>query len=178
MVITLGVFAQTSVKGKVIDASTSEPLIRVTLYDEVSGSGATTNFDGTFTLSINGKCKYTVSYIGYESQTIALSEKSKDLVIKLQEESIGLKDVVVTSSIAIARKTPVAVSTVSVQSIEQKLGTQEFPEILKSTPGIYATKQGGGYGDSKVNLRGFKSENLAVMINGVPVNDMEWSLLV
>jgi outer membrane receptor for ferrienterochelin and colicin len=67
----------------------------------------------------------------------------------------------------------VAVSTVKAADIEAKLGTQEFPEILKSTPGVYATKTGGGYGDSRINLRGFGSENVAVMINGVPVNDME-----
>jgi iron complex outermembrane receptor protein len=44
---------------------------------------------------------------------------------------------------------------------------------LKSTPGIYATRQGGGFGDSRVNVRGFDMTNTAVMINGVPVNDME-----
>ena len=57
--------------------------------------------------------------------------------------------------------------------IENKLGSQEFPEILKSTPGVYATKSGGGFGDGRLNLRGFNSENVAVLINGVPVNDME-----
>ena len=58
-------------------------------------------------------------------------------------------------------------------AIENKLSTQEFPEILKSTPSIYATKQGGGFGDSRVNVRGFESENVAVMVNGVPMNEME-----
>jgi outer membrane cobalamin receptor len=38
---------------------------------------------------------------------------------------------------------------------------------------VYATKSGGGFGDSKINIRGFAQENVAVMINGVPVNDME-----
>ena len=66
-----------------------------------------------------------------------------------------------------------AVSTIKAADIERKLGTQEFPEILKSTPGVYATKSGGGFGDSRITLRGFNSENVAVMINGVPVNDME-----
>jgi len=80
----------------------------------------------------------------------------------------------VTSSVAIRRKTPVALSVIDPIMIENKLGTQEFPEILKSTPGIYATKQGGGYGDSRVNVRGFEAPNTAVMINGVPMNDMEW----
>jgi outer membrane cobalamin receptor len=53
------------------------------------------------------------------------------------------------------------------------LGNQEFPEVLNTTPSVYATKSGGGFGDSKINIRGFAQENVAVMINGVPVNDME-----
>ena len=94
--------------------------------------------------------------------------------VKLKSTTIELKDVTVTSQIAIQRKTPVAVSNISFETIEEKLGNAEFPEVLKSTPGVYATKSGGGYGDSKINMRGFKSENIAVMVNGVPVNDMEW----
>ena len=72
-----------------------------------------------------------------------------------------------------ARKTPVAVSTVDPVFIEERLGSQEFPEILKSTPGVYVTKDGGGFGDSKINIRGFKTENVAMMVNGVPMNGME-----
>ena len=84
-----------------------------------------------------------------------------------------LADVTITSSVAVARKTPVAVSTVDPVFIEDRLGSQEFPEILKSTPGIYTTKDGGGYGDAKTTVRGFKSENVAMMVNGVPMNGME-----
>ena len=35
------------------------------------------------------------------------------------------------------------------------------------------TKAGGGFGDSRINIRGFNQNNIAVLINGVPVNDME-----
>jgi outer membrane receptor for Fe3+-dicitrate len=38
---------------------------------------------------------------------------------------------------------------------------------------VYATKSGGGFGDSRINIRGFDQKNIAVLINGVPVNDME-----
>lgn len=93
--------------------------------------------------------------------------------IALETESIGLGDVTVTASVAVSRKTPVAVAVIDPVAIENKLSTQEFPEILKSTPSIYATKQGGGFGDSRVNVRGFESENVAVMVNGVPMNEME-----
>src|SRR5690606_35103683 len=46
-------------------------------------------------------------------------------------------------------------------------------EILKSTPEVYAHKGGCGFGDSEMRLHRFNSENIAVMINGIPVNDME-----
>ena len=49
----------------------------------------------------------------------------------------------------------------------------EFPEIMNKTPGVYATKQGGGYGDSRISLRGFDQRNTSFLINGQPVNDME-----
>ena len=45
--------------------------------------------------------------------------------------------------------------------------------LLNSTPGAYATESGGGSGDSRVNIRGFDQRNIAVMVDGVPVNDME-----
>ncbi len=77
------------------------------------------------------------------------------------------------ADIAKDRKTPVAVSTIREAVIVEKLGNQEFPEILNTTPSVYATKSGGGFGDSRINVRGFDQRNTAVMINGVPVNDME-----
>ena len=115
-------------------------------------------------------------YVGFKDLKKKVTPKGNlvDLgVIRMEPDAVILKDVTITSSIAVARKTPVAVSTLEPAFIEEKLGTQEFPEILKSTPGVYATKDGGGYGDAKVNVRGFKSENVAMMVNGVPMNGME-----
>lgn len=48
-----------------------------------------------------------------------------------------------TTSFVRDRTTPVAVSTIEPHIIVEKLGNKEFPEILKSTPSIYATKTGG-----------------------------------
>src|SRR5699024_4140739 len=116
------------------------------------------------------------SYIGFLDWKQKITKKGdvNQGVIKMNQDAVALADVTITSSIAKDRQTPVALSSVDPVFIEEKLGTQEFPEILKATPGVYATKQGGGFGDSKINMRGFKSENIAVMINGVPMNDMEW----
>tara|TARA_B100001059_G_scaffold224016_1_gene249656 strand:+ start:214 stop:2754 length:2541 start_codon:yes stop_codon:yes gene_type:complete len=91
-------------------------------------------------------------------------------------DSISLEEVVVTSGvidIAKERETPIAVSNISAQEIQLKVGNLEFPEIMNKTPGVYATKQGGGYGDSRISLRGFSQRNTSFLINGQPVNDME-----
>ena len=102
----------------------------------------------------------------YYAQTV------KDTV---DSRSQDIEQVVLTgvADIAKDRKTPVAVSTIKEAQIIDKLGNQEFPEILNTTPSVYATKGGGGFGDSRINVRGFDQKNTAVMINGVPVNDME-----
>ena len=87
-----------------------------------------------------------------------------------------LEEVVVSSGvidIAKERETPIAVSQISAQEVLLKVGNQEFPEIMNKTPGVYATKQGGGYGDSIISLRGFDQRNTSFLINGQPVNDME-----
>ncbi len=86
-----------------------------------------------------------------------------------------IEEVVLTgvADVAKDRKTPVAVSTIKAAQIVERLGNQEFPEILNTTPSVYTTKGGGGFGDSRINLRGFANENIAVMVNGMPVNDME-----
>lgn len=75
-------------------------------------------------------------YLGYKTKTMKITQKGTvDLgTVSMEADSHVLNDVVVTSSIAVARKTPVAVSSVAMDFIEEKLGTQEFPEILKSTP--------------------------------------------
>lgn len=91
-------------------------------------------------------------------------------------DSITLEEVVVSSGIidvAKERETPIAVSTISAREVQLKVGNMEFPEIMNKTPGVYATKQGGGYGDSRISLRGFDQRNTSFLINGQPVNDME-----
>ncbi|NIU76908.1 MAG: TonB-dependent receptor plug domain-containing protein, partial [Gammaproteobacteria bacterium] len=64
-------------------------------------------------------------------------------------------------------------SNVGKVQIQQQLGSRDLPLVLNVTPSVYATAQGGGAGDARINVRGFSQRNTAVMINGVPVNDME-----
>lgn len=138
-----------------------------------SNIGTTTDTDGRFKLSVpQGTKQLQIAFIGYKSCTVAASANVG--TVKLEPSSAMLADVVVTQSVGKTRETPVAMSTVSAQEIEFKLGNQELLEVLKTTPGVYTRSEGGGYGDAKTRMRGFQSENVAMLINGIPVNDMEW----
>jgi outer membrane cobalamin receptor len=168
------IFAQTKLTGKVVD-ETNLPLPGASLVIKGTQTGASSDFDGNFTLETSiSSGILQVSFVGYEPTSVAFNGTANLGTIALKPSSQTLDEIVITAtSFAIDRKTPVAVSTIRADFIENKLGSQEFPEILKSTPGVYATKSGGGFGDGGLTLRGFNSENVAVMINGVPVNDME-----
>ncbi|MCA5004833.1 TonB-dependent receptor [Sphingobacterium bovistauri] len=169
--------AQVSVKGQVIDAITRESIIGATVSIKGTATSTITNTDGKFVLNTTAQqIILVVNYLSYNEKEISLKdgERSKFNVIELESNMTSISEVFVRfNSMAIDRKTPVAVSTINASLIEEKLGSQEFPELLNSTPGVYATRAGGGFGDSRLNLRGFQSENVAVMINGVPVNGME-----
>ena len=172
--VTATVLGQTKITGTVVD-DTNQPLPGASVVVKGTTNGTSTDFDGKFTLSAKvNSGSVVVSFIGFKSREVSFTSSKANLgAIQLVEDGVLDEIILVSTSFAVDRKTPIAVSTIKAADIELKLGAQEFPEILKSTPGVYATKAGGGYGDGRINLRGFNSENVAVLINGVPVNDME-----
>jgi len=166
-------FAQVS--GKVLDIETNDPLPGATIIVQGTADGVVTGFDGTFSIDVKNGEELIISYLGYETAFV-VSTVDDFMEIYLEPDLNQLGEVVVTSGvidIAKVRETPVAVSTISPSEIALKVGNQEFPEIMNKTPGVYATKQGGGYGDSRISLRGFDQRNTSFLINGQPVNDME-----
>lgn len=163
--------ADITCRGTIVDDQ-GEPLVGAAVSIPGTQTVTITDIDGNFSITVPDKTKdLHIEYIGFKPADVPVAERMG--AITLDVESQLLQDVVVTQSIARTRKTPVAVSAVDALTIEAKLSNQEFPEVLKTTPGVWATKEGGGYGDSKINMRGFKSNNIGTLINGIPVNDME-----
>ena len=167
MLTAFSSFAQ--ITGRVVDATTKEVLAGATVGTEKTS--VTTGLDGTFELkTVKAGEKLNVSFIGYKDVVISAKDK---IVVELSSTSIGLKEVSVIASYGIDRKTPAAISSVKGRYVTETLGSQELPELLKITPSAFITKGGGGIGDSRINIRGFDQKNVAILINGVPVNDME-----
>ncbi len=172
--LLIGQGSPSEVRGTIVDIH-GETMPGVTVRLVGTTIGAVTDINGQYSVRIPADVEEPVllfTYIGYGEQRIFVDQQRR-IDVTLEQEMIGLQEVMVVSSYARDRQTPVAISNISAEIITERLGTQEFPEILKFTPSVYATKDGGGYGDSRINLRGFDSNNIGVLINGVPVNDME-----
>lgn len=177
---TATIFAQGTVTGTVIDSEMNAPLPGATVMVMGTNTGTTTDFDGNFSINVdNASGTIEISFVGFKKKSVKFNvtngQTQKLGNIGIDADASALSEVIVTgiADLAKDRQTPVAVSTIRAEQIQEKLGSQEFPEILSTTPSIYATKQGGGFGDSRITIRGFDTQNSAVMINGIPVNDME-----
>lgn len=164
---------QVKITGVVKDASTSETLIGATVMLK-EGKGTVTDFDGNFQiLADEDKYNLTISYIGYKTVMKPINAVGNQIFVEIKMETDVLDEVVIVADVARARETPVAFTNVTPKKLEEELASQDIPMILNSTPGVYSTQQGGGDGDARITIRGFGQNNVGVMIDGIPVNDME-----
>ncbi len=169
--------AQGTITGSVTDANSGEALPGANVMVEGQPYGGASDLSGAFVIEGVPAGNYSViaSVIGYE--TVAMSVQvasgvSTTLNFALTSQALEMSALEVLASRA-DRNTPVAYTNVSKEEIEVRLASQDIPMVLNTTPSVYATNQGGGAGDARINVRGFNQRNVAVMINGVPQNDME-----
>ena len=95
------------------------------------------------------------------------------ITLNFKMNTLLLREAEVVTDIAIERETPVAFSNIKPIQIQEELGSQPIPMILNSTPGVYATQAGSDDNGPSISIRGFKQRNVSVLIDGIPVNDME-----
>jgi hypothetical protein len=158
--------------GTVTEASTGKGLAGANIFVDGTDLGAASDEDGLF--SIEGVvvgASVTASVIGYEDVTSFADESTLDFALSRKVLELGALDVIAPT--AKFRETPIAFTDVSKEELELRLGSRDLSMIFNEVPGAYASMVGGGAGDSRVSIRGFDQRNMAIMINGVPVNDME-----
>ena len=175
-VLALSAAAQKQqVSGVVKDSISGETIIGANIVIQGTTTGTSSDVNGNFTLQLNkGKYSLQVSFIGYTTilREIEVGSTPLNLTFELKA-SIVLEGVEVIADYAKVRETPVAFTTILPARIEERLSGQDIPMLLNKTPGVYATSQGGGDGDARITIRGFNQRNVAVMLDGIPVNDME-----
>ncbi|MEA1882392.1 MAG: carboxypeptidase-like regulatory domain-containing protein, partial [Candidatus Marinimicrobia bacterium] len=147
MFVLLPVFviAQHTMSGTVTDAATGDALPGANVVIAGTSMGAAAASDGSFTINNVPAGSYTItaSVIGYADESESVNV-SGDVTVNfsLKTSVLELSALEVLASRA-GEKTPVAYTNITKAEVEARLGSQDIPMILNTTPSVYATQQGG-----------------------------------
>ncbi|HQN98813.1 MAG TPA: TonB-dependent receptor plug domain-containing protein, partial [Bacteroidales bacterium] len=174
--------SQTVIHGKILDFDTYQPLSGVDITVETTTEGTISNSKGEFTLITKlRKGKLIISHLGYQKEMVDF-EATQETIIQLQEiflkhSVINLSPIDILAFKASEQTDPVTVNSINRKMIQQISGDHSYPEIMRLIPGVYSSRTGGGVGDAAINIRGFKQENLALTLNGIPIGSVENGLV-
>ena len=139
--LPFALYAQGSVSGTVTDASTGNALAGANVILDGTSLGAAADANGAYSIENVPAGTYTVtaSVIGYESssQSVSVSDDGATANFSLDASVIQLSALEVLASRA-GEKTPVAYTNVSKEDMEVRLGSQDIPMSLNTTPSVYA----------------------------------------
>jgi TonB-linked SusC/RagA family outer membrane protein len=170
---SLELFAQNSVtvRGVILDATTQEPLIGVSVLEKGTANGTITDLDGKFNLNVASGATVAFSYIGYLTQEMK-AENVKGTIL-LKEDSKTLDEVIVVGY-GVQKKANLsgAVSAIGGDVIAAKPASDVLSALQGEMPGVAVLRSSGQPGSetSGMRIRGFSSTNetqTLVLIDGV-----------
>lgn len=153
------VCAQTTVTGKVTDASSGEPLLGVSVAVKGTTIGTLTDFDGNYSLEApSGESILIFSFVGYSSLEVAASAAGD---VQLQVDVTNLDEVVVTGLVSGIKRSNLAnnISKVSSESLTgTTTGSTLDGALYGKLTGVNINAAGGAPGgQTAVRLRGISS---------------------
>lgn len=164
-------------QGKVVDVN-GEPIIGAAIMEVGTTNGTITDFDGNFSLSVATNGKVAISYVGYKTKEVKITD-SKPLNIVLTEDTEVLSEVVVT---ALGIKKEAKSLSYNVQQVDNseitRVADANFVNNLNGKiAGVTINSSSSGVGgSSRVVMRGAKSlngnNNALYVVDGIPMLDM------
>lgn len=170
-----------TIRGKVIDASSGEPLIGVNVLVVGTSQGASTDVDGAFNLEVgSGTHNLRLSYISYQNKTVeGIEVKAGDITvldnIALSTATTEMQEVVVTAGavrnseaamLTMKRTSPKMLDGISSEKFD-KIGVSDAAEALKKVTGV--SVEGGKY----VYVRGLGDRYTNTMLNSVEIPSLD-----
>ncbi len=165
-----------AVSGRVLEASTSEPLVGALVALENSRSGVFTNASGLFSLHLpEGESRLSVSYPGFLPRDVNISvPSSRPLEIVLSPDTLAgasLKEVVVTADInrSIAMRSAdvgrLSLNVADIRNTPVILGETDVIKSLQVQPGVSP----GMEGMAGMYVHGGAADENLVLLDGVPI---------
>jgi hypothetical protein len=167
---------QASVRGRVFDAVSNEPLPFVNVIVAGTATGTVTDLDGNFQITglRSGFIRIQASYIGYKqaiSPEIEISSvRVATVEIPMQSADQQIEEVRVTASpFRKTEESPVSLRTIGIGEIENSPGAnRDVSRVIQSFPGVQSTPafrndiiiRGGGPSESRFYLDGIEVPNI------------------
>jgi iron complex outermembrane recepter protein len=186
-VLSIATFAQKTLKGKVVDASSGKPLTGATI--NFGKTTAITDNDGAFTIDCSTTTAVTISFVGYETQKQFIKNCDADIKVSLVPISSSLDEVEITATSNQNRSLlhqPVSITKLSAVELKRGPGLFLDDAIQTNVPGVIMNRRtvaGGqqfnirGYGNGTRGTRGpssnFDGQGYKLYLNGIPVTDAE-----
>lgn len=162
------------VTGIIVDGK-GEPVIGATIKVVGTSSGAITDLDGHFTVSLSQKGKLEISYVGYITQTIAVVP-GQNINITLQEDSKSINEVVVVGYGTVKRSDLTgSVASLDASSLTANSQTNAIDAMQGKISGVNITRNAARPGGSyNIVIRGKSSINNSNeplwVIDGIPTS--------
>ncbi|QHW01111.1 SusC/RagA family TonB-linked outer membrane protein [Spirosoma endbachense] len=166
--------AQT-ITGRVLSADDNQPLPGVSVVVKGTTTGTTTRADGTYSLNTPSSSTLTYSFIGYETQEIAVGNRTA-IDVSLAVGTSTLNEVVVT---ALGIKKDIRQTGVAIQTVDgtQLLKARE-PNPINSLTGKVAGLTIGSsselLGRPNISLRG--NTDVLFVVDGIPITSDTWNV--
>lgn len=157
--------------GRVIDEDTGEPLHFVAVYVFETKTGAVTDVNGFFNLTLMpGTYNVQIEFLGYKRKKYLFEVFSDDsFVLRIRKTAIELKEIVVSGErhASIRAKEPGfdQVSMKSIKTLPMMMGERDILKISATLPGIVTV----GEGTAGINVRGSSSDQNGFYLNKIPV---------
>lgn len=158
-------FAQT-LNGRVIEATNKSAVVAAYITNLRADTHTHTDENGRFQfLKAAVGDSLEVSYLGFESQIVVVESFSENLVIRLEEATFDLSEVVVRRGLN---------SLNVIADIDLRINPiNSAQEILRKVPGLIIGQHAGGGKAEQIFLRGFDIDHgtdISINVDGVPVN--------
>ena len=164
--------AQTKISGTVLSQDDGQPIIGAAVKVDGTSTGMLTDVNGRFSLTMPaGKNQITVSYLGYESQTLKVKNGMR---VFLKSDAATLDEVIVVA-FGTAKKSAFTGSAKAVGSEDIKLTqtTSVTGALAGNVAGVQLTQSSGSpSGSPTIRIRGFGSLNAGndplIIVDGAP----------
>lgn len=83
-----------------------------------------------------------------------------------------INELTLSAGFVTEKNSPLRLNLTTQDEILKRATGITYPELLGYNPGIFATSESGSYGDARINIRGFKQENISVLLNGIPISGL------